>query len=386
MGITEKRMIECAKNMVKTCNVKKGDGVVVKGGAHTQMLLEEIALECYRKGATPTIICSSDRYAKKIYKEIPAKTLETVPKQYVGMIQAADILISVEEFDDPKIAETFPIDKLTARQKASLPIYDIIFHPTDGKKWLYAGWPTEASAKSFGIPYKELENIIIGGIGVPGQELMKIGMKMAKGFKNAEWVHVWDKKGTDFRVKVDGRRLNIDDGFTSDEDYRVGDRGANLPAGELFIAPHETQGEGTIFSPITRDRMTDKLVTNVRLAFKDGKLLLNKTTADKNLDALISSFKECQAVDKKKYKPVRTMNVGELGIGYNPKIKKAVGYILTDEKVAGTVHVAFGSNNSYGGTSESTMHWDFVSAPGVNIEVQRLDGKVTQVMTKGKLL
>ncbi|MCJ7561861.1 MAG: hypothetical protein MUO84_02480 [Thermoplasmata archaeon] len=75
-----------------------------------------------------------------------------------------------------------------------------------------------------------------------------------------------------------------------------------------------------------------------------------------------------------------------MGIGYNPKIKKAVGYILTDEKVAGTVHVAFGSNNSYGGTSESTMHWDFVSAPGVNIEVQRLDGKVIQVMTKGRLL
>jgi aminopeptidase len=59
---------------------------------------------------------------------------------------------------------------------------------------------------------------------------------------------------------------------------------------------------------------------------------------------------------------------------------------LTDEKVGGTVHVAFGSNNTYGGTSESTMHWDFVTARGINIEVERTDGKTVQMMSKGKLL
>jgi len=36
----------------------------------------------------------------------------------------------------------------------------------------------------------------------------------------------------------------------------------------------------------------------------------------------------------------------------------------------------------YGGNSQSTMHWDFVSAPGANIEVERTDGKTVQVMDK----
>jgi len=114
--------------------------------------------------------------------------------------------------------------------------------------------------------------------------------------------------------------------------------------------------------------------------------LLDRVTASKNLDALVSSFKECEQLDKAKFDPVRTMNLAELGIGYNPNIKKAIGYILTDEKVTGTVHVAFGLNMGYGGNSDSTMHWDFVTAPGVNIEVDRLDGKTVQVMEKGRFL
>jgi len=385
MALTDKKIIACAKSMVDTCNVKKGEGVIVKGGAHNQMLLEEIALECYRKGATPTIISSSDRFAKKVYKDIPAGTLETVPKQYVGMVRAADLLIVVEEFDDPGIAASFPRDKLTARQKASLPIMDIVYHKTEGKKWLYAGWPTKAAAKSYGIPYKEFEEIIVGGISVSRKALMKTGKRIESKLKDAEWVHVWDDRGTDFRVKVNERRLNIDDAFTSDEDFANGDRGANLPAGELFVAPHETEGEGTLYCPVTRDRMTDKIVKDVSLEFKRGKLLLDKVRASRNLDALVSSFKECEKVDRSQYKPVRTRHVAELGIGYNPKIKKAIGYILTDEKVAGTVHLAFGSNNSYGGTSESTMHWDFVSSPGVNIEVERPNGRCVTLMKKGKL-
>ena len=386
MALTDRKIAECARRMVETCNVKKGDGIIVKGGAHTQQLLEDIAIECYKRGATPTIVVTSDRYSKRVFDEIPTKLLQTVPKQYVALAKAADVLISVEDLDDPSIAEKFPREKLTARQKAMLPLYDIIYHKTDGKKWLYAGWPTKAAAKSFGIPYQLLEDIIIGGTAVPSSQLMKTGKRMARAFKDAEWAHVWDDKGTDFRVNVRGRRLNIDDGFTSDHDFEVGDRGANLPAGELFIAPKETMGDGTLFCPVTRDRMSDQLVTDVRLEFKAGKLLLDRVTAKKNLDALVASFKECEKVDSKQYKPLRTRHVAELGIGYNPKIKKAIGYILTDEKVSGTVHVAFGSNNTYGGVSESTMHWDFVTAPGANIEVERTDGKIVRLMTKGKLV
>jgi aminopeptidase len=302
------------------------------------------------------------------------------------MVKEADMLISVEPYDDPSIVAAFPREKLKARQKAMLPLYDVIYHKKDGKKWLYAGWPTPKAAKSFGVSYPELEEIVIGGLAVSPDMLMKTGKKLDSKFKDASWVHVWDDKGTDFKVNIEGRRSNIDDGVISKEDYEVNDRGANLPAGELFFAPLETQGSGTLFCPITRDRLSDKIVRDVLLEFDDGMIQLDKTKAGKNGKDLVSSFEQCEAVDRTQYKPVRTRNVAELGIGFNPRIKKAIGYILTDEKVVGTVHVAFGSNVGYGGTSESTMHWDFVTAPGVNIEVERRDGKVVKVMQKGRFL
>lgn len=386
MALNDKMITACAKSMVETCNLKKGDAVVVRGGLHTQRLLEEISLECYRRGAVPSMIVDSDRFAKRVYSEIPASTMAITPKHYVAMVKAADMLIAIEPYDDPSIVASFPREKLQARQKANLPLMDVIYDNKNGKKWLYAGWPTEKAAKSFGVSYSELEKIIIGGLSVPPKALMKTGKKLNGKFKKARWVHVWDSKGTDFKVNIEGRRSNIDDGFTSDEDYRANDRGANLPAGELFFAPKETIGDGTLYCPITRDRMSDKIVKDVLLKFEDGVLQLGKTKASKNLKDLASSFEQCEKVDKTKYKPVRTRNVGELGIGFNPKITKAIGYILTDEKVTGTVHLAFGSNAGYGGTSESIMHWDFVTAPGVNIEVEEKDGAKVKVMEKGKFV
>ena len=385
MTPNRRQIRDCAKNMVDTCNVKRGDSVVVKGGAYAQELLEEISLECFRKGAVPLIMSTSDRYSKAVYDEIPASVLSTVPKHYVSLIKDSDLLINVEELEDPRIAEGFPREKLVARQKAMLPILDIVNNPTDGKKWLYAGWPTTQAAKNYGVSYKQLENLIVGGMTVPPKTLMAIGRKIAGRFKNASWVHVWDGKGTDFKVCVEGRRLNIDDAYISKADYSIGDRGANLPAGEVFVAPEENQGEGTIYCPVTRDRMSEKILRGVRLEFRKGKLLLDRAEADSGADQLVASFKECRRIDRTNYSPVRTTNIAELGVGFNPKIKKAIGYILTDEKVSGTVHLAFGANNTYGGTSESVMHWDFVSAPGVNIEVERDSGRTVRVMTKGKL-
>ena len=113
---------------------------------------------------------------------------------------------------------------------------------------------------------------------------------------------------------------------------------------------------------------------------------MDKVSADTNLDILIDAFKQREKIDKASRVPeIRTYNVAELGIGCNPVITQAIGYILTDEKINGSVHVAFGFNKSFGGTSTSQMHWDFVTAPKVNIIVEYTDGSKKTIMENGKL-
>jgi leucyl aminopeptidase (aminopeptidase T) len=63
--------------------------------------------------------------------------------------------------------------------------------------------------------------------------------------------------------------------------------------------------------------------------------------------------------------------VAELGVGTNDRAI-LTGQILEDEKILGTVHVAFGNNASMGGTVEVPFHVD-----GILLEpTLELDGTI----------
>ncbi len=384
---------QCAENIVNCVNIKKDDCVFVKGGTYCQDLLEEVALCVYRKGGLPHITSTSDKYSKQIYEDghITVETLEKTHKHLLKMIETIDAYIVIEPMEDPSIQNDFSREKLHATSKASSPIRDVLYGSKreyePGKRWVYAGWPSKKAAEYYNIDYLLYEQFIIEGMSVPPIELNQITSQLGSLFQNAKHVHVTDDLGTDFWLSIENRRINYDAGILTEEMISEGDLGGNLPAGEIFIAPIETTGEGTIFCPLTNDRYSGKILRNVKLPFKNGKLLIEKVTADNDVDDLKSSFKQCEDIDKtnENISEIRTYNVAELGIGCNPKITKAIGYILTDEKITGSVHVAFGSNKMYGGTSVSQMHWDFVTDPHVNIEIEYLNGNKKTIMKNGKL-
>ncbi|MFP3415789.1 aminopeptidase, partial [Bacillus sp. SIMBA_074] len=60
--------------------------------------------------------------------------------------------------------------------------------------------------------------------------------------------------------------------------------------------------------------------------------------------------------------------LAEFGIGTNHKAR-IIGIVLEDEKAFGTIHVAFGSNITFGGTIEAGVHIDLiVNKPDVFID------------------
>ena len=382
--ITREKIVKCAESIVVGMNLKRGEAVVIRGGTHTQELLEEIGILCYKKGAQPIIMANTDNYSARIFDEIPKEALEITPKHYLGAIKEADVYIVVEPFKDPKIQTKFPQEKIAARTKANVPIRKELYgeETGKGKKWTYAGWPTKEAAKFYSIDYNDLERLVIEGMMVAPSTLKEKTSRLSKHLKGKDVLRITDGKGTDFTCRIKGRRINEDDGIVDDRDIEMNDLGNNLPAGELFIAPVETFGEGTLYCPITVDRFTNKLVKDVTLHFEDGKLLLDECTAEVNREQMIDTFQRCLEIDKKE-KEVRTTHIAELGIGCNPAIDMAIGYILTDEKIGGSVHVAFGSNVGYGGTSKSSMHWDFVTHPSATIKIVETE---ELIMKDGELL
>ncbi len=138
-------------------------------------------------------------------------------------------------------------------------------------------------------------------------------------------------------IQIGGRQ-----GVPSPGVYREAGKCGNLPSGEAYIAPLEDGSEGEM---IIDGSMVGigKLDSPLRMKIRNGKL--REITGEKSQMLNILLRNEQNAI------------LGELGIGTN---EKAIlnGVILEDEKVYGTVHIAFGTNTSFGGTNKAECHMD----------------------------
>jgi aminopeptidase len=376
---------ELAAHVIGCVNVRDGDAVYITGGAHLQEFLEEIGIDVARRGGEPFITAVSDRYQRRYLEATSIEAFLRTPKISLAAAQAMDIFVVIEPFSDPSIKKGFEA-KMKARSEGRQPITDVIYGKP-GKRWVYMGWATEGMAKTYNVPLKTLERLVIDSCLIDYDELKRKCQFVIDRLKDAKRVHVTDPHGTDFRVDIEGRDLLADDGLWSEEKEASGDWGANLPAGEVFVAPVETAGEGTIVCPLTVDDLTRSTVLrDVRLYFKDGTLVPEKCTAREGQAMLLDNLMKFVEVDMDKHGTPNALKVAELGIGLNPVIDHAIGYILTDEKIGGSVHVAFGRSTGYGGKVTSAMHWDFVTAPDVTVEVENKDGSRHLLIKDGKLL
>ena len=148
------------------------------------------------------------------------------------------------------------------------------------------------------------------------------------------------------RIEKDGHTLTISikgrDGVPSPGVYREPGKCGNLPSGEAYIAPLEDGSEGEM---IVDGSMVGigKLDSPLHMVISGGKLRSVTGEKSENLDVLL--------------KNETNGTLCELGIGTN---EAAVlnGIILEDEKVYGTVHIAFGTNTSFGGVNKAECHMD----------------------------
>lgn len=175
-------------------------------------------------------------------------------------------------------------------------------------------------------------------------------------------------EGSLVRVVKDGLSLSFSiegrDGVLSTGLYLNPGESGNLPSGEAYIAPME----GTATGQIKVDGSIagiGALNSPMVLTVEQGRLISAEgESGDRLLDMLGAGDGRL---------------LGEFGIGTNNKAR-ITGVVLEDEKVYGTIHVAFGSNNTFGGVVAAGVHIDaVVMKPDVYI-----DDKL--IMRAGELL
>jgi leucyl aminopeptidase (aminopeptidase T) len=174
----------------------------------------------------------------------------------------------------------------------------------------------------------------------------------------ADRAHVTCPLGSDFTVDLSGRAGIADDGDLSAE-------GAfgNLPCGEGFISP--LTGEGTLVAATLASLGIPEEPT--RLTVRDGRLADASGEWGARWAGLMDAAGE------------RGRNLAELGVGTNERAT-LTGNILEDEKMLGTVHVAFGASAGIGGTVAVPVHLDCL------IEHATLDVGETRVLDAGRFV
>jgi leucyl aminopeptidase (aminopeptidase T) len=162
---------------------------------------------------------------------------------------------------------------------------------------------------------------------------------LAELLTDASTAHVTCPRGTDFTLDLSGRRGIPDDGALTE-------RGAfgNLPAGEGFIAPLNGDGQVVVAGTLAAMGIPEEAVT---LTVQDGRLVAAAGGSGPRFLELLQAAGELGT------------NLAELGIGTNDRAQ-LTGNVLEDEKILGTIHVAFGASAGIGGTVSVPVHLDVV--------------------------
>lgn len=146
-------------------------------------------------------------------------------------------------------------------------------------------------------------------------------------------------RGTDFTLDLSGREGISDDGILTEP----GSFG-NLPPGEGFIAPLTGHGRIVVAGTLASIGIAEEPVT---LTVSGGQLTAAEGGLGPKFIELLRAHGE------------QGTNLAELGVGTNERAQ-LTGKVLEDEKLLGTVHVAFGASAGIGGTVTVPIHLDVV--------------------------
>jgi aminopeptidase len=161
-------------------------------------------------------------------------------------------------------------------------------------------------------------------------------------------VRVRAPAGTDIVMPIAGRKAHASSGL-----FREAGQWGNLPTGEAYLAPLEGQSNGVV--------VVDGAMASVGLVREPIRI-----TVENGFATDITGGDEAArliALLEPHGRDART--VAEFGIGTNDKAI-LTGIIIEDEKVMGTVHIAFGDNKSMGGSVRVASHLDgLITRPSV---------------------
>jgi len=183
-------------------------------------------------------------------------------------------------------------------------------------------------------------------------QMAKRSADVARLLTGARDARITCPRGTDFTLDLAGREGISDDGVLTEPGIF-----GNLPCGEGFIAPLSGEGRIVVAGTLASVGIAEDPVT---LTVGRGQLTAAEGGLGPRFIELLHAHGE------------KGTNLAELGVGTNERAQ-LTGQVLEDEKILGTVHVAFGASAGIGGTVTVPIHLDVVVLdPTLDVDGRRV--------------
>lgn len=217
---------------------------------------------------------------------------------------------------------------------------------------------SEAGARVATLPDIAEEMFVRGALTADYAKVAELSDRVTAVLTEGKRVRL-EKDGRVLELSIEGRK-----GISSNGRYHAKGASGNLPTGEAYIAPVEDSADGTVL--IDGSLAEFGLVTGpLEIDIRKGRAVAFRGPQAAWLEDKLSRHPDARVV-------------AELGIGTNDKAA-LIGNLLEDEKVYGTVHLAFGSNATFGGTISAGVHIDGIMLnPNLSVDGRVIvrDGKV----------
>src|SRR5438445_11247650 len=240
-------MSTLAENAVKNClRIRADDNVTIFCYPHTLPLAEDLAVECFRRGADALLNLYTDRYYSAYMKHLTVEQLRKPSAFCRGLSELSTAQFNVGALEDPAGYRRVPPEKMAADGEAETEAHAPIRERKVRSLFLAIALVTRPRAKAYGYNFAARQRNVRAASEVSSKTLTTAGQKLAGILGTADTLHVGAKGGTDLPVATRGRRPMIFDGSGDDDKIAAGQPEASIPSGSVRGSPDGPRSTGRV--------------------------------------------------------------------------------------------------------------------------------------------
>ncbi|MFT4146130.1 MAG: aminopeptidase [Mobilitalea sp.] len=327
--------IKLIRKIVEASGVKAGELILIHfWGENTQIeLMHNFSKAVVELGASPLELQQSRSNNKAIF-EIAGET--SFDSKYYSVFENVDAVLDIFAYQPVVLGYQLEEKQMNLYRNYMRNLFSNLMKKT---RFTQIRIPTIDNAEESGLEPGDFIERMTKAYDIDYAKLKDACLSKIEELEKARQIILHSGDTCHLILETEGREWIADCG---DGDW---------PCGEVYIAPVEHKTNGNVFY--------HRLFIEGIGKFEDITLWIENGRLIKSDSSEFNDFIEPL--------PEENKIICELGFGCNEKVTSLCGYIVLDEKMIDTFHLAIGDNTMFGGNNKADFHMDLVGTAEIEI-------------------